>query len=160
MFTSVDPGVGVSFLCSAITADLASRGKKVLLADAEAIAALGGVGLSRNVMSFCEPVGNKSAYVLRRRGSPLDDGFNGASASAILAALRKEFSYIVIDAPALSASSTALLFAAAADGIVLVAEAGKTETARFASICRKLISLGGRLYGSVLNTHASEEKGI
>jgi Mrp family chromosome partitioning ATPase len=65
--------------------------------------------------------------------------------------LRKEYSYIIVDAPPLNRYSDALLFSQHADGLVLVLEAGVTRREAAANVVANLRSVGIPILGAVLN---------
>ncbi|HEX4166458.1 MAG TPA: hypothetical protein VHZ55_13400 [Bryobacteraceae bacterium] len=154
MFTAPHPGCGVSFICSYIATEMAAQGGKVLLADAHAIVALthqdGGIAFQ-----LCERIEPGRVWVLGLQ--QLSKGRTEAKAvcasvTSILDSLKQEFSVIIIDAPATSASDDALILSTAVYGTVLVAEAGRTEKRQIVESQRRISALGGRVLGSVYNS--------
>ena len=63
----------------------------------------------------------------------------------------ENFDFILIDLPALNASSQALRWAKAGNGVLLVVEAGVTQINQIEEAQRQLRSAGGRLAGMILN---------
>jgi Mrp family chromosome partitioning ATPase len=65
--------------------------------------------------------------------------------------LRVSFDNILIDCPPLKDSSDAAVLASSADGVVVVAEAGRTRRAEIVNAQRTINVSGGKLLGFVLN---------
>ena len=154
LFTAPQPGCGVSFICSYIAAEMAAQGGKVLLADANAILALAHLN-GATALQLCERIEPGRVWVLgaqqlsKRR--PDAKGV-GTSVTSLLDYLKREFSAIIIDAPATSESNDALLLSTVVHGTVLVAEAGQTTKAQVVHAHRSIVALGGRVLGSVYNS--------
>ena len=152
-FAAPHPGCGVSYICSSIAAQLAGMGGKVLLADAQAILALAHRG-AVHAAAVCERVEPGRVWVLgscQIEAAGLGSSRAASSPAAALELLRREFSHVVIDAPALSASDDALTLSAAVLGTVFVAASGRTEKRQIVNAHRTFTSLGARVFGSVYN---------
>ena len=153
LFTSVGQGAGVSWTASAVAAELAAGGRKVLLAEATVIAAL---SRHEDFASLCDRVGGDQAWVLgpeqvARAQFPVSAA--RGRPSTVLSALRREFPYIVLDAPALSQSDVALRLAPLTAGAVLILRRAETETHAVVTACKKFTTLGSQVLGCVYNAH-------
>ena len=153
LFTAAESKAGVSWMASAVAAELAAAGRKVLLSDAEVVASLCEADAAT---SLCKRIGSGRIWVLgpeqaANTKSPLRVG--RAQPAAILSALLEEFPHVVLDAPSLSDSDVALRLAPLVDGSVFVVREGKTESRRLLKACGLLTKLGGRNLGCVYNAH-------
>jgi Mrp family chromosome partitioning ATPase len=72
--------------------------------------------------------------------------------SSVIEALVSEFNYVIVDAPALSASSTAESLSPYVDGTILVAIPNSTEIQDLTAARIKLTSRGGHVLGAIYNT--------
>ena len=72
----------------------------------------------------------------------------------------KEFSYVLIHAPALASSPDCVSLAQAADGMVLILEAGKTRKAVAVRTVNELESAGATILGAVLGDTAQPIPGF
>jgi Mrp family chromosome partitioning ATPase len=161
MFTSPSPGAGVSFTCSYIVTDLAGIGHKVLLADAQTLVRLARRPAEESLMK-AERIDITRLWVLgqRQMGTRvMDERFTPSSVSSVLAALRDEFTHIVIDAPALSASDDAITLAAAVHGTIFVAHRDRTARKEIVHARQQFISLGGRVLGTIFNARSTDAVG-
>ena len=151
LFSAAEPGAGVTWTASAVAAELAAGGRKVLLAEASVIASL---SKHEDVVELCDRVGPDLIWVLGpkqachsafpvsgARGRPLK----------VLSALRAEFPYIILDSPALSRSDVALRLAPLTAGAVLVLRKAKTETRDVLAACKKFTTIGSQVLGCVYN---------
>jgi receptor protein-tyrosine kinase len=68
-----------------------------------------------------------------------------------LSELRREFTYVLIDAPPINAYADAALLGADSDGLVMILAANDTRRAAAARAKEKLAAAGVRLLGAVLN---------
>ena len=71
--------------------------------------------------------------------------------SGVIDSLRERFDLILVDAPPLAASSDAALLSPAADGVVVVVEAGKTRWQVARSGIEQIDAQGGTVLGTILN---------
>ena len=151
VFTGLDRGCGVSYVCCSVAAELALRGGKVLLADAEAIAALAGVPRPG---AYCERIEPGRVWVLGMNQVNAERphlATGRGSSTSVLRLLQPEFSFVVIDAPTVPASDVALSLAGMAQGVVFVAQAGKTVARELKETQNHFKSLGARVLGTVYN---------
>lgn len=147
----------MSFTSSYVATELETLGGRVLLADAQAL-----VNLARrpaqDFVKLAERVDLSRLWVLGMKQVSTrssEDRSSVSSVISVLAALRHEFTYIVIDAPALSASADAITLATAVYGTVFVAQAGRTAMNEVVRARQKFVSLGGRVLGSVYNAKST-----
>lgn len=155
MFTSPHRKAGVSFICTGIAAELASRGEKVLLVDAHALLAVRTFS-PRSVTALCKKVGPHHLWVLSMEetvGWSIDPKGRSSTVGALLRELERDFPYLLIDAPALSVAPDANLLATSVYGTVIVARTNQTREEQLKRTCQTLTTLGGRVLGSVFNAH-------
>jgi len=156
MLTSPLKEAGVSFICCSIAAELAQRGERVLLVDAHALVAARTL-LPLTVASLCRRVGSHSLWVL---GSKEIASFENThvrheeeTCCSILRELERDFTYVLIDAPALTAALDAELLSSAVYGTVLVVRSGSTSGSDLTRAHRRLTAFGGRVLGTLFNAH-------
>lgn len=157
MFTSPDPGTGVSFICSYVAAELASLGGRILLTDAQTLMSLARRP-PQDAVRQAERIDFSRLWVLGPQQVSLrlpGDRSQMSSLTPVLATLREEFTNIVVDAPALSASDDAIKLATVIYGTVLVAQAGRTGKQEIVKASQKFVSLGGRVLGSIYNARTA-----
>ena len=151
LFTSLDRGCGVSHICSSVASDLGERGSPVLLAEATTLDLLAG---SQIPGSFVKRLRPGRVSVLGPQQVCADDLPEvplPGSAAQVVKTLQGEFPSIVIDAPALSVGTTALLLCGAVQGVIFVARAGQTRTRALTEAQKTFTSLGARVLGCVYN---------
>ena len=85
------------------------------------------------------------------RGQPLDLEV----LDALLARLRSQFDFIVIDGPPVNAYADASVLATKVDGVILVVEADRTPVNDAETAKRQLDKVGARILGVVLNRRRS-----
>jgi capsular exopolysaccharide synthesis family protein len=168
VFAAVDKGSG----CTQITARVAEsltnnvRGS-ICLVEANlrspSLPALFGTtnhyGLTDAVMnegdirSFAKPLYNENLWLLSSGSLQADSAglLHSQRLKTRLAELRKEFDYVVIDAPPLARYADAVTLGQIADGLVLVLEAHATRREVAQSIAGNLQAAKVRVLGAVLN---------
>jgi len=82
----------------------------------------------------------------------------GARCATMLARAREAATFVIIDAPPISAVADALALAAAVDGVLLIVRAGKTRRPAAQRVKEQLERVGANLLGAVL-TDAQVEGG-
>lgn len=82
----------------------------------------------------------------------------GPRCAALLARAREAATFVIIDAPPISAVADGLALAAAADGVLLIVRAGKTRRPAAQRVKEQLERVGANLLGVVL-TDAPVERG-
>ncbi len=172
VITSPVPAEGKSTTAVNLAVAFAEAGARTLLIEADLrhprVAAYlgleGAVGLS-NVLASQVHLGD----VLQRWGPHelwvLPSGFVPANPSELLGSqhmvdlldhVRERFDMVIIDTPPLLPVTDAAVVAAAADGAVLVARAGRTHRNRITTAVAALDRVDSRLLGCVLNMHATK----
>jgi len=106
-----------------------------------------------DIVQSVSPTGSEGIYVLNPAPSHNPGLWEGnlQYRKECLEILRKSFTYIVVDCPAISASGDALNIAPVVDGTVLVVESGRTTKDQFSRAERSIEFAGGKLIGSILN---------
>jgi capsular exopolysaccharide synthesis family protein len=85
------------------------------------------------------------------RGQPVDFEVVGT----LLARLRSQFDFIVIDAPPVNSYADTSVLATKVDGVILVVEADRTPVVDAETAKRQLDKIGARILGVVLNRRRS-----
>jgi Mrp family chromosome partitioning ATPase len=112
-----------------------------------------------DALSQAEPLENYAHQVQESNLTVIPAGSNGAWKSALasdtarqlLADLRSRFDYVLIEAPANSTISSAVMLAQFADGAVVVVEANDTRKEVARSAVEELVAANVRVLGAVLN---------
>jgi hypothetical protein len=148
VFTSSTPREGVSVVVDRIARELAAvSGEKVLIAMT---AAIGNFAPSAEPDAH-EPVLREGDGVFRLAPPRSANSATRVERFELLRQLTRLFSFVLIDAPALSVSSEALEFGARSQGIVLVAAAGRVRRNRLLQTKRMIDVAGAPLLGCALN---------
>jgi Mrp family chromosome partitioning ATPase len=103
--------------------------------------------------SFLKPVRSERIWFLSS-GSLAADSPNLLSSERIkarFAELRKEFEFVIIDAPPLTRYSDAIALGQLSDGLVLILEANSTRREAALAAAESLRSFGIKIIGAVLN---------
>jgi len=74
----------------------------------------------------------------------------GGLAAQLLRAACERYDHVVIDSPPTLGSADALIWAGAADGVVLSSFAGQSNLRLVRDACQRLASAGGRILGAVI----------
>ncbi len=163
--TGVVPDAGESIFTANLAVVMAQAGKKILLIDCDfvhpmqhALFEMENRGLFEAVNSdsevgaFCQPTEQAGLSLLTVGEAALPDLLSSERFSEILAELKKEYDYILLDAPAVLASADALAAAACADGVILVIESGKEEPKTVRLAKKRLEQAKAHVLGCVLNS--------
>jgi Mrp family chromosome partitioning ATPase len=168
MFAAIDSGSGCSLL-SAITARLLAENVSgsVCLVNANfRTPLLPGISAGNNhygladalrregaIRGFAKQGGRDNLWLLfsGAQGSDSLGVLNGDRMKERVAELRREFSFVLIDAPPLNAYGDALVVGRLVDGVVLVLEANSTRREVALRISEKLRAAKIRLLAAVLN---------
>lgn len=105
------------------------------------------------IRSFIKPVCSDSLWLLSS-GSLAADSPNLLTSERLKtrsAELRKEFDFVIVDAPPMNRYAEAVVLGQLSDGIVLVLEANSTRREAALSVAESLRSSGIRILGAVLN---------
>jgi capsular exopolysaccharide synthesis family protein len=170
VFTSALPGEGKTLSAINFALTAAARGKKVLLIDADTRCGLVNqvFGCSRQP-GFTELLSGKARFedgvraVLVNENTtlailPTGALLNGPSREMTveklrhtLTAIRSQFDMIVIDSPPVNVLADAVLLGAAADAVLLVVRAGKTQRGALSFAMDQLTAARAPVIGTVLN---------
>jgi succinoglycan biosynthesis transport protein ExoP len=105
------------------------------------------------IRSFTKPVRGENLWLLSSGALAVDSAklLNSERLKPRLAELRKEFDFVLIDAPPLTRYSDALGLSQIADGLVLVLEANSTRREAALQVAENLRAANIRILGAVLN---------
>lgn len=159
-FIAAEPGAGTSTIAAGYARVAASeRGRPVLLVDCAGgenrgqrpslAESFGNQRLASQAMQAVEGVPNLVLARFSAELHPLLD-IGGAQIGPLLAALKREFSLVVLDCPAATVADAAAL-ARHADGTVLVAAAGRSRADSVRAARTEIERLGGQIVGCVFN---------
>jgi polysaccharide biosynthesis transport protein len=168
VFTGIDHRNGCSEIATSVAKLLAEdRSSTVCLVEANfrspALASRLGTknfdGLEEALMeespvrSFVKPVYPPNLYLLPAGRSTVDGPGLLASErmSTLVAEMRSEFDFVIVDAPPLNHYSDALVLGRLSDGVVLVVEANRTSRDAALVAVRQIRSSKVRILGAVLN---------
>ncbi len=155
VFSAVDPQTDVSEICRSVGETLAL--------ETTTDVAVAGAGLKSTTAGELLVCSTEMRSPLRETGTrvrgnlwllPLEvSGSEGSAASLhrYMGAVRKEFEYSIIAAPASAISNQAITLAQVADGIVLVLSAQRTRRVQARNIKATLEEAQARLLGTVLS---------
>lgn len=164
IFTSSEPGEGVSYVVNSFAAQLATKTRqRTVIADAGTLQKADIFHYSR-VAHVCEPTHLPNLFVLPRqiaddpapagngmdlridnRATKLERGINN------LQTLRFAFDFVLLDCSSLKTSSDAALIAPSADGVVLVVEANRTRRNQVKNSLQTIERANGKLIGCIMN---------
>lgn len=80
----------------------------------------------------------------------------GARMRSVLEALKQKFDMVILDTPPLSGGADGAILGAAADGVLMIVRAGKTDREAAKQAARQLHTVGARLLGAVINDPDNE----
>lgn len=175
LFTSSVPNEGKSFISLNVAAVLAEAGNKVVLVDADlragqANASFGSaahVGLT-NVLAGSVEVDDvlqtlSAGIDLLPAGSPPPNPselLGSQAMSRVLAALREEYDYVIVDSPPSLPVTDALILAPQVDAVALVARLGLVQTTQLQQSMELLEKTGAQIAGIIVNgMKASKSEG-
>jgi Mrp family chromosome partitioning ATPase len=168
VFAGIDHGNGCSRLCVSVAETLAKniRGSVCLVeanlrspALPEMFGTTNHHGLTDSLLhdgpirSFAKPVRGENLWLLSSGELAADSAnlLNSERVQARFAELRKEFDFVLIDAPPLTPYSDAIGLGRVADGLVLVLEANSTRRDAAFQVAEDLRAANVRILGAVLN---------
>lgn len=180
MVTSSAPGEGKSSVTATLADALASSGRKVLIVDADlrrgtqaqvwqknaggAVAptwlALTGVGTAQTTPMAIRNPGDVGVLQVGENihllpaGQGIQDSLgalNAAQLSQALSLWRSHYDFVLIDSPPLLALADGLVLGKAVDGVLLVAESGRTDLRTIRNSVRRAERAGLNLLGFVVN---------
>lgn len=168
VFAGIDHGNGCSEICASAAQTLASnvRGSICLLEANLRTPALPGLFGTTNhygltdallqegpIRSFTKPLRGDNLWLLSSGSLAPDSAklLNSDRLKARFAELRKEFDFILIDAPPLTRYADAVAFGQMTDGFVLILEANVTRREAAVKVSENLRASGIQVLGAVLN---------
>jgi len=168
MFAAVDSKNGCSRLCAVIAQLLAeSVSGSVCLVEGnfrtpslpEVLGVPSYLGLADSlreegpIRGFAKKAGRENLWLLSAGSQARDSAslLNCDQMKERIAELRKEFDYLLIDAPSLTAYADGMVFGRLADGIVLVLEANETRREAAVRVVENVRALKIPLLGAVFN---------
>jgi capsular exopolysaccharide synthesis family protein len=168
VFAGVDHGNGCSGICAAVAETLAGNDRgRVCLVEANFrspnLPAMFGVsnhyGLTEALMrqgsidAFAKPVNRENLWLLSS-GTLAVDSPNLLASDQLRARvheLRRQFDFVIIDAPPLNRYSDAVVLGQLSDGLVLVLEANSTRKEAASAVAENLRSAKVPILAAVLN---------
>jgi len=168
VFAGIDHGNGCSRICVSVAETLAKnvRGTVCLVeANLRSPALPGMFGTTNHhgltdallhdgpIRSFAKPVRGDNLWLLSSGALAADSPklLNSERIKTRFAELRKEFDFVLIDAPPLTPYSDALAFGQLTDGFILVVEANATRREAALQVAENLRAANVRILGAVLN---------
>lgn len=168
VFAGIDHGNGCSEICASVAQTLASnvRGSICLLEANLRSPALPGLFGTTNhygltdallqegpIRSFAKPLRGDNLWLLSSGSLAPDSAklLNSDRLKARFAELRKEFDFVLIDAPPLTRYADAVAFGQMTDGFVLILEANVTRREAALKVSENLRASGIQVLGAVLN---------
>ena len=173
IFTSAGPGEGKSTTIANAAVALAQTGKKVLLVDCDLRKPVQHHIFKKNKAGVTNHLaeGTLLTELFQESGVPnltlLTSGpvppnpselLGSEKMKQLLAQLREEYDYVLIDAPPVIAVTDAAVLASKVDGVVLVLDSGNVRP-EMAQQAQKLIqAANGKLLGAILNKVEIDEE--
>jgi capsular exopolysaccharide synthesis family protein len=166
VLTSPGPGEGKSTTCANLGVVLAQAGKAVLILDCDlrkpvmhrffGLRNLNGivdvlVGERRLQDAWTEPVEGLHVVTVGRIPPNPSELLGSRRVSELLASLREEFDYVLVDAPPVGMVSDPAILATQGDGVLLVSDAQNTRKGSVRQSMRSLEAVGARVLGTVMN---------
>lgn len=168
VIVSATPGEGKSTLAANLADTIAATGERVVVIDcdlrkptqSETFRLEGAVGIT-DVLSgraaladVAQPVGHRENLLLVAAGAtpPNPSELLGSRAMRdVLAELRADGTFVIIDAPPLLAVTDGAVLASVADGVLVAVNTRRTTRDQLARATASLRKVGGNLLGVVLN---------
>jgi capsular exopolysaccharide synthesis family protein len=122
-----------------------------LTADAGLVDLAGGHATPESLVSRPDGVGFSAIGAGDRRGQMIDLDV----VDTLLARLRPQFDFIVVDGPPVNIYADSSMLATKVDGVILVVEADQTPVVEAEAANRQLTKVGARILGVVLNRRRS-----
>ena len=167
LVTSADPGEGKSVVSANLAVSLAKSHKEVILVCAdmrdpsqhELFFAANEIGLTSVLQMESGPVEGivrtgVNGLRLLPSGPPVQEPSHLLSSERVtflLQELRDEADLIILDCPPVLPVADTLLLASKVDGVLLVAESGRTRADALRAACAHLDQVGANIVGTVLN---------
>src|SRR5215204_1693193 len=164
--TSHGPGEGKSTTCANLGVVLAQAGKNVLILDCDfrkpVIHRFFGMRNLHGVVDVlvgerklqdlgAEPVEGLRVMPVGHIPPNPSELLGNPRFSELLASLREQFDYVLIDAPPVGLVSDPVILATQGDGVLLVSDAQNTRKGSVRQSMRSLEAVGARVLGTVMN---------
>ncbi|MGQ9684326.1 MAG: polysaccharide biosynthesis tyrosine autokinase [Anaerolineae bacterium] len=176
LVTSPQPSEGKTTTLVNLGICLAQSGKKVLLVDMDlrcaAVHKLFGLGCEAGIVTLLHKSGLCVEDVAQQTEIPglqvLTAGpmpanpaevLGSPETAALLERLREQADYVLLDSPPVLSVTDASILAQMVDGVLLVAQAGRTRTGALLQTVATLMTLKGHVLGVVLNSVVSSRHG-
>ncbi len=173
-FTSPGPREGKSTTCSNLAVTLAQAGKSILLMDCDfrkpvlhrvfelrnikgVVDVLAGEHPAEEV--WREPVENLKVMTVGPVPPNPAELLGSERFAELLAQMRGQFEYVLIDAPPAQLVSDPAIIAAQTDGVLLVFDSQNTRKSSLRRSMRSLESVGATVLGTVMNNYKSPSGG-
>jgi capsular exopolysaccharide synthesis family protein len=167
LVTSAIPGEGKTVTALNLALVLAASGTRVVLVDCDLrrpqiherlglnrVAGLSDFLVGRSGVDALLQSVRGAALMVIPAGTPVPspgDLLTGTALTHLVTELKRRFEWIVIDTPPVGAVADPTIAAAAVDGVVLVAAAGRAPKAAVRDALKTLRTTGARVLGVVLN---------
>ena len=176
VITSCLPGDGKSTVSVGLSIALAQAGKRVLLVDADLrksvmlkthTDALDVTGFSE-YLSGLAPIenvkcntqfGNLDVIFCGQYPANPAELLSSSAFKAFVEEQRKQYDYVIIDAPPLGLVVDAAVIASACDSAIMVLPAGKIRSGFANNVLKQLEKSGARVIGAVLNKQETKHSG-
>jgi capsular exopolysaccharide synthesis family protein len=174
VLTSPGPGEGKSTTCANLGMVLAQAGKNTLILDCDfrkpVIHRLFGFRNVRGVVdalagerklqdNWKEPIEGLKVVTVGPIPPNPTELLGTRRFSELLASLREEFDYVLIDAPPVGMVSDPAILATQGDGVLLVSDAQNTRKGSVRQAMRSLGAVGANVLGTVMNNVKASEGG-
>jgi len=103
------------------------------------------------IRSFLRPLGKPNLWLLSCGSDPANPVMDAHRLRVRISELRQHFEYVLIDSPALSVSTDAIILGGLADAVVLVLKAHSSRREAARKALQDLQKAGVRVLGAVLN---------
>lgn len=166
LITSANPGEGKSFVAGNLALALSDAGHNVCLVDAdlrlpsqqEYFSTPGEIGLTTtligraSLVSVIQRIGPKLALVASGTTPPNPSELVDSERTVqVLEELSSYYDFVIVDSPPILPVTDSVALSTKVDGVLLVAQAGKTTGPQIDRAVRALEIVGGTLLGGVLN---------
>lgn len=166
LVTSAQAGEGKTSLAVSLALSLAETGNRVLLVDGDIQApqigrllkinppySLKDVLLGRRALADCvgrSPSAGVDVLIARLNGDSARGALSTQSALQLVRSAAPAYDHVVIDSPPALGAADTLVWAQAADGVIVSSLVGSSNTQAMRTACQRLAAVGARVLGSVI----------